>query len=225
MPSRPQHIGLVSLQFVLVVLHCFIQMAVVCYGVYALIEDNSVQDTSCDRTYHIFTYSLLSVIGYSVSFGTYFHAKGPEFPRTRALSLALVHSAFGVWGFVTLFQHLSSACKTVFIDHYPAIWGHWNLCAYANVVYGALYLFHEMIWPKFSLTDWTVVPEAATDKGQGGRGPVRTGAPGDKAGQAALNQDLEAEYQKIVQGIPAFNPGGDAPAPNKPAGGSAFALP
>merc|ERR1712166_1094888 len=214
--GQPSPAGLLSFNFAFVLLHCLAHMTVVCGGVFAMAQDSSVKSTMCNHRFHIFKYSVMCQVLFGAAFVTYFVAKSVEFVRTRAIMLAIVHAAFGVWGGLTIFKYLDPDCRSGFEDHFPAIWAYWRGCVYANITYGALYLFHEIIWPNFSIVDWTVVPVAAIPNLMPTySNAVRNGTKSDTAlphsFPANIHQDLEAEYQKIITGVPGY--AGPVPAP------------
>eukprot|EP00658_Telonema_sp_P-2_P001127 TRINITY_DN1042_c0_g1_i2.p1 TRINITY_DN1042_c0_g1~~TRINITY_DN1042_c0_g1_i2.p1 ORF type:complete len:270 (+),score=35.10 TRINITY_DN1042_c0_g1_i2:99-908(+) len=210
MPAS-EPIPLFSFQMLLVVLHCLIHIAIVCAGVASLSTDSGVQDNSCDKTYHLFKYCLISLFVYFASFPGYFLAKGGvELPRTRAYALVAVHGGLAVWGAIVRFKKMDkdSACDDIFEDHYPAVWGYWQMCVYSNIVYALLYLFHETVWVRFSNVDWTVAPVAVVPDRRGTQ--YNNGLRSQAQAQAQHQhgpQDLEAEYQKIKAGFPAFTGG------------------
>jgi len=206
--QRP--IGLLSFQVLLVILHCLVHTTVFCCGVAAIRQDDSVQDIRCNRTYHIFKYCIFNVALFFMALVTYFVANGIELIRSRAITLGIVHTALGVWGTLTIFHYLDEDCRSVFKDHYPAIWAQYTGCVCANTMYGVLYLFHEVIWPKCSSVDWSIVPIAAVPNLLGKPnllGHVQSNqadASVPSPFPASIHQDLNEEYTSIMSHVPGY---------------------
>lgn len=154
-------VKMLSFTFIFIVLHVLAQLAIICSGVIAIAEDNSMHGIACDDAFQLFKYCSFNGGGYFISLVTYFILKTEELARCRAAALAVLHSACATWGISTWYGGLeNSACKTVFRDQYNSVWLYWNTLIYINCFYGLIYILHELVWVRCSSVDLTVVCEA-----------------------------------------------------------------
>jgi len=153
-------VKMLSFTFTFIVLHVLAHLGILCFGLSAIAEDNSVHGIACDDTFQLFKYCSFNGAGYFLALVTYFLLKTGEVARCRAAALAVLHSAGAVWGISTWYADLrDSNCETVYRDQYNMMWLYWNILVFANCFYGLMYTLHELVWARYSDVDLTVVPE------------------------------------------------------------------
>lgn len=223
-------VKMLSFTFVFVVLHVLVHIGLICFSVAAIADDFSVRDTACDHSFHLFKYCGFNGAGFFISLLTYFILKTGEPARARAAALGIMHSGCGAWGVSTWGALVDTDCETVFSDQYLTMWLCWNSLVAANCFYGILYMLHELVWSRYQNIDLTVVCEAQSAeaaKAQATRAgtlpstynytkggvPSPAGKKGSTVGTPAaapIPPELQAEYQKVVAGVPPFISGIDS---------------